>query len=149
MEVLSQLFDIFGDQKPFQFLADDRLAQHTSCLRFFSEWERSVKASNQPPATKDKMLLSDKLKFGLASMITGFQQLCKTVLTRCPGRSVVPSRTNSNIVENIFCQQRGCNGQNNPNYDHECHTMNGIILGQQITSKKSNTGNVEYLTSFT
>lgn len=83
-------------------------------------------------------------------MITGFQQLCEVVRTKCPGGGVVPSRTNSNIVENVFCQERGRNGQNdNPNYDQYCHTMNGIILGQRITTKKSNTGNVEDLTFFT
>lgn len=150
LEVSSQLIDIFGDYKPIQSLADDRLCQLSSCLQFFSDWEKSVMASNQPPLTKNKMLLSEKLRFDLASMIMGFQQLCKLVLTRCPGGGVVPSRTNSNIVENVFCQQRGRNGQNdNPNYDQYCHKMNGIILGQRITTKKSNTGNVEDLTFFT
>lgn len=96
------------------------------------------------------MMMSDKLRFDLASMLVGFRQLSDIVSNNFPGSGMVPARTNSNIIENVFCQQRGRNGQNdNPNYEQYCSTMNGIILGQRTTTKKSNTGSVDSLSFFT
>lgn len=66
---------------------------------------------------REKMLLSDKLRFDLKSMMTGFKRLCDIVIKAHPGGGIVAGRTKSNIIENIFCQQRGRNGHNdNPNY---------------------------------
>lgn len=83
-------------------------------------------------------------------MLVGFRQLSEIVVNKFPGSGIVPARTNSNIIENVFCQQRERNGQNdNPNYNQYCSTVNGIILGQRTTTKKSNTGNVDSLSFFT
>ncbi|VDI08834.1 Hypothetical predicted protein [Mytilus galloprovincialis] len=55
---------------------------------------------------------------------------------------VVLSRINSDIIENIFCQERSLyHGANtNPNYNEYRTGINSIILGQTTTSKKSNVG---------
>ena len=80
-------------------------------------------------------------------MLVRFTQICKIVLERDEGSSIVPGYCNSDIVENIFCQARGGNGQNrNPRYSQYMDTVNGILLGQKATTRKSNTGFVESLT---
>ena len=80
-------------------------------------------------------------------MLVGFTQICKIVLERGEGSSIVPGYCNSDIVENIFCQARGRNGENrNPRYSQYMDTMNGILLDQKTTTRKSNTGFVESLT---
>lgn len=56
--------------------------------------------------------------------------------------SIIPCRLNSDVIENIFCQQRTLlNGANtNPTYLGYCYSMNSVILGQATISRKSNTG---------
>jgi hypothetical protein len=65
-------------------------------------------------------------------------------LNRFPRGYVVPSRINSDIVENHFCQHRGSyNGSTtNPTYLNYCSTVNSIVLGQSLKSRgrKSNAG---------
>ena len=47
-------------------------------------------------------------------------------------------------MENVFCQQRGRNGQNdNPTYVQYGPSINSILLGQTTTTKKGNTGKVD------
>ncbi len=82
-------------------------------------------------------------------MILGFYEICKIASTQYPGSTVSPFRTNSDLVENIFCQERGHNGQNsNPTYAQYVPTMNSIILGQSTTTNRSNTRSVENLAFF-
>jgi len=96
-----------------------------------------------------KRMMSAKLRFDLSSMLLGFNALCMITLARHPGGSIFPFRANSNIVENVFCQQRGHNGQNsNPTYSQYGPTMNSILLGQSTSTSRSNTGNVEALPFF-
>lgn len=150
LEVSSKMIEIFEDPKPVQSISDNRLYQIDKCFNWFHQWETSVTSTQNTMSVKNKMMLSDKLRFDLASMLVGFRQLSQIILNSFPGSGVVPARTNSNIIENVFCQQRGRNGQNdNPNYNQYCSTMNGIILGQRTTTKKSNTGSVDNLSFFT
>lgn len=98
---------------------------------------------------ESKMPLSYKLRFDISSMIIGFQEVCKMAFSRFPGSAISPLHTNSNLVENIFCQERGHNGQtSNPTYAQYGPTMNSILLGQTTTTNCSNTGSVENLTFF-
>lgn len=55
---------------------------------------------------------------------------------------LILSRVNSDIIENIFCQQRAqYHGANtNPNYNQYRTGITSIILGQTTTSKKLNAG---------
>ncbi|XP_078382573.1 uncharacterized protein LOC144665241 [Oculina patagonica] len=150
LETSSKLIEIFEDPKPVQSMSDSRLNKIDACLNWLQQWEKSVLSTQHTIPVKNKMMLSDKLRFDLASMLVGFRQLSEIVVNKFPGSGIVPARTNSNIIENVFCQQRGRNGQNdNPNYNQYCSTMNGIILGQHTTTKKSNTGNVDSLSFFT
>jgi hypothetical protein len=73
--------------------------------------------------------------------ILGFEELCKLRFKKT-NASVIPSRLYSDVVENVFCQQRTLhNGANtNPTYLNYCYAMNSVILGQATVSRKSNTG---------
>lgn len=53
---------------------------------------------------------------------------------------LVPSRVNSDIIENIFCQQKALyHGANtNPNYNECRKGITSIILGQTTISQQSN-----------
>lgn len=71
----------------------------------------------------------------------GFMSLVKVSILEFK-IDIVPSRINSDIIENIFCQQRALyHGANsNPDYNEYRTGINSIILGQTTTSKKSNVG---------
>ena len=72
--------------------------------------------------------------------------MCKQLVPR--GIYVVPGGVNSDVVENVFCQLRGRNGnKDNPRYVDVGPTMNGVILGQSNCSRKSNTGYVKVMNS--
>lgn len=73
------------------------------------------------------------------SLLTGFDEMCK-IHFRSSAASIIPSRTNNGVIENIFSQQRGIhNGVNtNPSYLAYCHSINTIILSETPISKKAN-----------
>lgn len=133
----SLLISNFRDQRPITDSSDARLKENMSALQWFKEWEESVK--ERPD--KDKCLMSHQTRADLTSLIIGFNELCQSKLKKSSA-SIIPNRVNSDIIENIFCQQRGLhNGNNtNPNYLTYCRTMNAIILGQPTVSRKSNAG---------
>lgn len=80
----------------------------------------------------------------MESLISTFIEICKIHLYDFPGQGVCPSRFNSDIIENNFCQVRGLHNGNttNPNYNTYKYTMNSVILGQSCKSRgrKSNAG---------
>jgi len=53
---------------------------------------------------------------------------------------VVPSRLNSDIIENIFCQQRPIyhGPTTNPTYNSYITGINSVIFGQTVVSKQCN-----------
>jgi hypothetical protein len=55
---------------------------------------------------------------------------------------IVPARLNSDIIENIFCQQRSLyhGPTTNPTYNSYRTGINSVILGQSVISRKSNAG---------
>lgn len=150
LTMTSNLVETFADSRPISSLNDRRLALNNEMLAYLKKWQADADLHIELSKTeRKKRLLSEKLLFDMSSMIIGFYEVCKIAFTRFPGSTITPSRTNSDLVENIFCQQRGRNGQNaNPTYSQYGPTMNGIILGQTTTTKCSNTGSVENLAFF-
>ena len=55
---------------------------------------------------------------------------------------VVPARLNSDIIENIFCQQRALyhGATTNPTYNSYRTGINSVIIGETVISRKSNSG---------
>ena len=128
-------------------MADSRFEENDRCLEWFQKWRTQVaQRQDLAAAERNKLFISPKTMFDISSTIIGFKELLKLAFKKHPGCSIAANRINSNIVENVFCQQRGLNGQNdNPNYVQYQSTMNSILLGQTSVTKKSNTGNVDSL----
>ena len=155
INMTSKLIDTFADTRPISSLGDHRLAMNHEILEYFQKWEMEKwemdAESHQELSKADRArcLLSQKLRFDISSMIIGFQEVCKIALICFPGSTISPFRTNSDLVENVFCQERGNNGQNsNSTYAQYGPTMNSILLGQTTTTSCSNTGSLENLTFF-
>lgn len=146
----SKIIDVFSDTRPISSLGDHRLALNKEVLDYLKKWQADSDQSHQlSKSDKEKRILSNKLRFDITSMLVGFHEVCKIAFSRFPGSTISPCRTNSDLVENMFCQERGRNGQNsNPTYAQYGPTMNGIILGQTTTTNCSNTGSVENLSFF-
>lgn len=150
INMTSKLIYTFADIRPISSLDDHRLAMNHEILEYFQKWEMDAQ-SHQELSKADcaRRLLSQKLRFDISSMIIGFQEVCKIAFIRFPGSTISPFRTNSDLVENVFCQETGNNGQNsNPTYAQYGPTMNSILLRQTTTTSCSNTGSVENLTFF-
>ncbi|CAC5412160.1 unnamed protein product [Mytilus coruscus] len=99
---------------------------------------------NSEITNKEKHLISHQTREDIISSIMGFEEMCIYKL-KCSKASFIPSRVNSDVTENIFCQQRTLhNGANtNPTYLGYCHSVNSVILGQTSISRKSNAGGGE------
>ena len=139
----SVLIKNFRDPRPIITSDDERLKQNHDAMDFFVKWEKEV-ISDEKIKSKEKSLISHQTRQDIVSSILGFEELCiyKMRTSNC---SIIPSRVNSDIIENVFCQQRTLhNGANtNPTYLGYCHSTNSVILGQASVSRKSNAGSVQ------
>ena len=140
LENTSVLIRNFRDNRAIKDPSDDRLQQNHAVMDFFVDWEKSI-ASNTNNKNKESFMISHQTRQDIISSILGFEELCKLRFKKT-NASVIPSRLNSDVVENVFCQQRTLhNGANtNPTYLNYCYAMNSVILGQATVSRKSNTG---------
>ena len=115
-----------------------------STLTFFTDWRKDIQKLNINKGCKEKMLPSKECMCNIQCLLMTFPEMCRLYLRNFPNVSIIPSRFNSDIVENVFCQQRGIfNGNNtNPNFATYCSTVNSIILGQSLKSsgRRSNAG---------
>jgi len=145
LEMCSTLITNFTSHQYYMSMADSRLEENDRCLEWLQNWQHDVKEKKELRASeRNKLFLSDKTMFDVASCILGFKTLCKISFQAHPGCNVSAYRVNSDLVENVFCQQRGRNGQNdNPTYAQYGPTMNSILLGQTTKTKKGNTGKVD------
>jgi hypothetical protein len=73
-------------------------------MDFFVDWEKSI-ASNTNNKNKESCMISHQTRQHIISSILGFEELCKLRFKKT-NASVIPSRLNSDVVENVFCQQR-------------------------------------------
>ena len=106
----SQLVQIFTDNRPFSSLDDERFLIMRETLDWFEKWRKDIESLPYSPQQRKKMFISTKCYFDVSSMILGFRRLCELSFALNPGCAVRASKTNSDIVENIFCQQRAANG---------------------------------------
>ena len=138
LENTSILVENFRDHRAIRDIGDERLLQNQKVLEWFQDWENSVQ-SNSEIKDKEKHLISHQTRADICSLLIGFHEMCSDKLKK-DSSSIVPNRINSDVIENVFCQQRGLyNGNNtNPTYLNYCRTMNAVILGQATISKKSN-----------
>jgi hypothetical protein len=144
LENNSKMIKFFRDPRPVVSMSDTRIEEIRSVLSWFQNWITEISQLNISAKQKDKMLPSTKCMDDVQSCIMVFVEVCSLHTTRFKGKGLTPSRFNSDLAENIFCQQRGLyNGNStNPNYYSYCNTMNNIILGpsSKSSARKSNAG---------
>lgn len=136
----SILVALFTDSRPIKDTNDDRLKSFSVAYNWFKAWEKEH-ACDQDVNKRYKTLLTMETREDLDFMFHGFMSLVEMCLKEIK-TEVVPSRINSDIIENIFCQERSLyhGAKTNPNYNDYRTGINSIILGQTTTSKKSNVG---------
>ena len=132
----------FTSPLPYTSIKDARFVENRRVLNWIEDWEVEVSGRVDLNASdRNKLIFSDKLLFDLKSMIIGFQQICSISFELNPGSIIKSMFVNSDLVENIFCQVRGGNGQNsNPTYCQYGPTINSILLVQTCSTSKSNAG---------
>ena len=130
----------FRDQRQLQSYNDPRLEENCQVLQWFLSWEEKIKSKTLLKSTEiEKSLISYQTREDIMSLLTGFDEMCK-IHFKSSAVSIIPSRTNNDVIENIFSQQRGIhNGANtNPSYLAYCHSINTIILVETPIYKKAN-----------
>jgi hypothetical protein len=140
LEQTSELVDIFCCRnRPISSQEDTRFEMLQKVVTYFSSWEDAVEKSVMLVPSKNLMTLETRTD--LNSSLMGFISLCKNVLNG--KNSINPGYLNSDIVENLFGQQRGVrNGlNNNPTLAQYGPSNTAIILGQCTVSNKSNSTN--------
>lgn len=139
LEHTSILTDIFcNSNQPIFSICDSRIESLNNTLKFFNDWEKSIIDSVLYMASKN--LITQETRDDINSSGAGFLSLCTLMLGK--GNSINPGYFNSDIVENLFGQQRGIrNGLNaNPTLKQYGPSNTAIILGQCSVSNKSNSG---------
>ena len=118
LQQTSVLVKNFRDSRPIKDYGDDRLQQNRDVLSWFKRWEHENKSNNEV-TEKEKSLLSFQCREDIVSLLVGFDEFSREKLQKSGG-SIIPNRINSDVIENVFSQQRGLhNGNNsNPTYQH-------------------------------
>jgi hypothetical protein len=140
LEHTSHIIDIFcSTTQPILSLEDPKFKVITTALKFFKSWEETVEKSVMLVSSKN--LFTKETRSDINSSLMGFHSLCKITLNG--QNSINPGFFNSDIVENLFGQQRGLrNGLNtNPTLAQYGPSNTAIILGQCTVSNKSNSSN--------
>ena len=107
LQQTSVLVAIFRDVRPIIDLSDHRLLKLRDVMRWFNQWEGAIFAKYNTPGQRNRRLMSAETRLDLDSCVTGFCAMVKIRQSMTPGGGVVPARMNSDVIENIFCQQRG------------------------------------------
>ncbi|CAG2207258.1 unnamed protein product [Mytilus edulis] len=140
----SFLVSFFKDFRPVKDINDERLRLFSEAYNWFKSWEKSNVGSTDDEHKRYKTLMTMETREDLDFLYLGFMSLTHIMITELKSE-LTPARINSDIVENIFCQERSLyHGANtNPNYNEYRTGINSIILGQATTSRKSNAGGVK------
>lgn len=143
LEQTSRLAEIFRDMRPIKSLDDPRLNTLKTVSLWFQQWQTFIMEDSGIPAKeKSKKLLSKQSSEDIQSCIQGFLTLCSNLLRKSSTRYITPGLVNSDVIENIFNQQRSTyHGSNsNPSALQYRRAINSVLVGQNVVSKKSNAG---------
>ena len=117
MELLgktSTLIKVFQDQRPVRSLQDMRLSQLEQVLDWFVDWKAEVKGRNN--------FITQECFEDLVCLLVGFQKLVQMKIASSPLGYIKPSLVNSDVVENLFCSQRGiCKREYNKSHIFAVH----------------------------
>ena len=124
--------------QPICSLSDKRLDNLREVLIFFNSWEDKVPKSEHGIVSKH--LITRETREDINSSISGFISLCQLMIRK--GNSINPGFINSNLIENLFGQQRGVRKvlNSNPTLKQYGPSNTAIVLSQCTVSKKCNSG---------
>ena len=141
LEQTSKLVAIMNDNRHVVSLTDGRLQALREVSEWFSTWQKEE---------KEKKISSKNLSTLMSNETMEDIQFCCTSLLEiikrrvAAGEILLPSRMNSDVVENFFCQQRAKHhgACNNPTYLQYSKGVNTILLSSRSkgSAKKSNAG---------
>ncbi|KAL3847319.1 hypothetical protein ACJMK2_018234 [Sinanodonta woodiana] len=145
LENTSKMISIFRDHRPVKNIHDKLLQYWYDILQWFTNWRISANNDkNIAMGERSKCLLSIQCCDDVKSMLVTFSEICKKHLEEFPYGGVVPSRFNTDVLENHFCQECGLHNGNatHPSYSTYCSTVKSVMLGQSLKSRgrKSNSG---------
>lgn len=134
LEKTSEMIAIFRSFEQISSMDDPRLAALNQISAWFLEWETFGRDNGKT------VLMSAQCNEDIQSCLQGFVLLSKTIMTSYKNIFITPALVNSDVIENIFNQQRSTyNGANtNPNALQYSRTINSILIGQNMVSRKSN-----------
>lgn len=141
----SVLIKIFRDHRPILNASDERLENLQSVLHWFQSWEDNIMQNiDIDKKIKSSCLMTSECRQDIKFLLVSFMKVCEKRLKKFPGWGMIPSRFNTDLVENHFCQERGLHNGNmtHPNLATYSRTVNSIIIGQSSKSraKKGNAG---------
>ena len=106
----SKLVTIFRSHSPIMSMEDPRLAELSSVVDYFHSWNLFTEKERKKYKRKKEFFITTESYLDLQSCINGFLALCQEQVATSP---IIPAIINSDVVENIFCQQRAIyNGPN-------------------------------------
>lgn len=140
LEHTSILVEFFTDVRPVKDMCDGRLIKLRISYNWFKSWENEV-CQNETASKRYKSLLTMETREDLDFMYHGIMSLISFCIEELHAE-IVPARLNSDIIENIFCQQRSLyhGPTTNPTYNSYRTGINSVVLGQSVISRKSNAG---------
>ena len=135
----SQLIELFSRKDVISNVHDARLLKAREFLNYLQKWKDNAEST--------KEFLSDQLWFDLRSMIIGLEKVVEIKQSYFGEATLKPIIINQDILENIFCQIRGSNGQNNhPKYYTYSTTLTAVNIGQSVVSGKGNAACTDKMT---
>ncbi|XP_052237193.1 uncharacterized protein LOC127848653 [Dreissena polymorpha] len=141
LQQTSKMVEIFRDKMPISNKSDKRLLKIKEVDVWFVQWENGILNDTDIAKNKKmKCLMSKQCMEDIHSCLQGFLELTDNVFALKTNIPITPAMINSDVIENVFCQQRATyNGANaNPSAYQYKHSINSILLGEQKISKKAN-----------
>lgn len=120
---------------------DTRLAKVSESHEWFQSWEKQIQLRNDlSKNAKQRSLITNEAREDLDSCIIGFTQLVKQHTKNFPGAAIIPSMINTDVVENVFCQQRSVHngGNTHPNLYQYRYTLNTILFSGGLKKRSGN-----------
>ena len=137
LEQTSRFIEIFSlVNSKIENVHDSRVCVLLNILHFFHSWEDQFSDSK----LQRKHFLTHEVREDIDACIYGFIHLVEVAQKiKVP---IAPGYTNSDLIENWFCQIRGLrNGFNsNPTLKQIGPSINSNIITGSVISKKGNTG---------
>ena len=114
LQQTSLFIEIFRSPQPICSIHDIRLTQLRTILAYFEDWEDFCKRKRGKKRVKNDMFITAESFADLTYCVKGFISLCHQVSV---DHNIIPRLINSDVCENVFCQQRATYHGANANPD--------------------------------